>query len=264
MTKYQPLFHINLSHGYYADRVCPDLSISPTPACQALLAGHHMLVRSAVGSIQVVAQLNDTENLLVPLAEDTQFSFFLSLKNPLFQHITKLEKLSSGNIYLYNSPTDAGVLVHSQISVTQVDAPPTAFALVQIQVNPALFPTPIQEKEFTISFEPSEVPWKYYIVAPNGTNNDYQIEDSAQNQKLTFSKTLVDESLATQDVLAKALSTEFPEQRKYLFETTEAVTAGEASRKSIQLKRGEGAGTVLFQHLPNPAVEDGGVKILKL
>jgi len=222
-----------------------------------------MLPKVSSTGIQVKTAIDEANGTpLLSLAEGTKLAFVLTIQNPSFSSFTALDGPATGHIHVFSNNTKQATLSHSEISKKDVVVDPMTFALVEIQVTKGLFSNLDQAQKFVIHFKAVEHLWKYYLVA-SPSNNDYHIESSSMNglEAITFEKALVDNTLVSQDKVAKALLDKFPNHTTYLFTSTHEVPSYANGRKNIQLKRGK---NTLIQHLPNPSVSDQGIKILKL
>src|SRR5262245_51826249 len=85
---YKPLFTIECLHGYFADRVCRTLALSPTSAAARLLERYHLRFRSLPGGGAVYYE-ESASNLARLREEAAPLAFALSASDPLFDIYTE-------------------------------------------------------------------------------------------------------------------------------------------------------------------------------
>ena len=81
-TQYAPLFRIECLHGY-SGGLCPDITVSPTAGCRALLDRYRMLFRGSGASGTVYAPVQAQSNLLQGFDESCPFTFTLTSSGAL-------------------------------------------------------------------------------------------------------------------------------------------------------------------------------------
>src|SRR5688572_26315390 len=85
---YKPLFSIECLHGYFADRVCRALTLSPTAAGARLCERHHLRFRQSPGGGTVYYE-ESAANLPRLRAEKSPLAFALTSVDPLFDIYTE-------------------------------------------------------------------------------------------------------------------------------------------------------------------------------
>ncbi|NET83012.1 MAG: hypothetical protein F6J94_14070, partial [Moorea sp. SIO1F2] len=102
---YKPLFELSILHDYYRDKVCPDLSVEPTPECSRVLRGHRLIVKNKVNGLVVIAPVvsvgsedskhkpkhKPKQKPWVELADNLRFTFILKIKNQDFLDFTDID-----------------------------------------------------------------------------------------------------------------------------------------------------------------------------
>ena len=87
-TTYQELFSIECLHGYFTDRLCRVLELSPTPECESMLRRYQLLFRRTAAGGKVLYPVQDGVDLLPLYDETAPFSFNLVNTDPLFDTYT--------------------------------------------------------------------------------------------------------------------------------------------------------------------------------
>ncbi|MBO9204968.1 MULTISPECIES: contractile injection system tape measure protein [Niastella] len=93
-TSYKILFMVDLLNEYYNNFQCRDFSILASAETTQVLQDHQMVFKIIGNKLVVLAKVQtDAENedkLMMPIASDTRFLFYLSLNEPLFTTVTNL------------------------------------------------------------------------------------------------------------------------------------------------------------------------------
>lgn len=87
-TSYQELFSIECLHGYFTDRLCRVLELSPTPECESMLQRYQLLFRRTAAGGKVLYSVQDGVDRLPLYDETAPFSFNLVNTDPLFDTYT--------------------------------------------------------------------------------------------------------------------------------------------------------------------------------
>jgi hypothetical protein len=86
--RYKPLFGIECLHGYFADRVCRTLALSPTAAGARWFERYHLRFRSLPGGGAVYYE-ESASNLARLRQEPSSLAFALTVTDPLFDIYTE-------------------------------------------------------------------------------------------------------------------------------------------------------------------------------
>ncbi|EGJ31817.1 MULTISPECIES: hypothetical protein [Moorena] len=267
---YKQLFELSILHDYYRDKVCPDLSVEPTPECSRVLRGHRLIVKNKVNGIVVIAPVDSEHKPWVELAEDLRFTFILKIKNQDFLDFTDIEWKPVDNVsYLFSNErnTKIGVsnleIIPPQLCYIKVPRVQTIFGIVDIYNNSSMSKDLNQGSDYKITFNAKKQPWYYYLVTDQLTNGDeFLIEDKDPTRKpeIKFTRSTSADAKET-DPIFSALNQQFPESQKYLFKSESEIACQEAGRQNIQLlikKKNElGDPSVWIDHLPNPPNHNG-------
>lgn len=91
--KYKPLFDLELRHTYYLSGISPDLQVTPSADCRALLNQYGLRFLPTDTGGKLYAKVNTIAGKDIiknPIPESTKFTFLLKLRNPLFENFTEL------------------------------------------------------------------------------------------------------------------------------------------------------------------------------
>ncbi len=193
---YQTLFTVQISHPYYANGQCRDVTMSPTRFTGALMRGNGMLWRSDVNSNVMLIGENNKENRTIHLY------FLLQSKNSYLRNFTDFPLTQPlQKIYLHNfSEKDPGSRTHTLSSsywtpsephglrdyhtpdhVIQ-EVKPEHLGIVDLQLNLASGNT-----SFEILLSPRSTIWRYWLVNRNDTTFDeIEVRETRSNNLLSF------------------------------------------------------------------------------
>ncbi len=87
-TRYRELFSIECLHGYFTDRLCTVLRLSPTPECERILRRYQLLFRRTAAGGRVLYSMQDGVEWLPRYDETAAFTFNLVNTDPLFDTYT--------------------------------------------------------------------------------------------------------------------------------------------------------------------------------
>ncbi|NEO73619.1 hypothetical protein [Moorena sp. SIO3H5] len=268
---YKQLFELSILHDYYRDKVCPDLSVEPTPECSRVLRGHRLIVKNKVNGIMVIAPVDSKDKPWVELADNLRFTFILKIKNPDFIDFTDIDwKPLDNGIYLFSNDktTEIGVseleIAKTTLSDRNLPRGKLIFGIVDIYNNSSMAKD-LKDKnpksDYQITFQAKKQPWFYYLVTDQVTNGDeFLIEDkeTTRNPKIKFIPCV--ESEDTESIFS-ALNQQFPESQQYCFKSDSEIACQEAGRQNIQLLKNKktelGDPSVWIDHLPNPPNQNG-------
>ena len=88
MTSYQELFSIECLHGYFSDRLCTVLRLTPTPECASMLRRYQLLFRRTTAGGKVLYSMQDGVDRLPLYDETAPFTFTLVSSDPLLDTYT--------------------------------------------------------------------------------------------------------------------------------------------------------------------------------
>ncbi|NEQ11343.1 MULTISPECIES: hypothetical protein [unclassified Moorena] len=280
---YKQLFELSILHDYYRDKVCPDLSVEPTPECSRVLRGHRLIVKNKVNGIVVITPVysensenseNSEQKPWVELADNLQFTFILKLKNQDFIDFTDIDWKPVDNVSYHfsnennneNKASDLDI-IHTQWCYIKVPRVQTIFGIVDIYNNSSMSKDLNQGSDYKITFNAKKQPWYYYLVTDQLTNGDeFLIEDKDPTRKpeIKFTRSTSADAKET-DPIFSALNQQFPESQQYCFKSDSEIACQEAGRQNIQLlikKKNElGDPSVWIDHLPNPP-NHNGIKVI--
>lgn len=95
-TSYRELFRIRIRHGYFANRRCPSLALSPTPACARMLDRYRCLFRVDADGAAVYCAEENGQSLIDTFDETTPFSFTIGNTDHALEAFTEMPSLQTG------------------------------------------------------------------------------------------------------------------------------------------------------------------------
>lgn len=258
MSTYKELFSLNLMHDYYSDGKCPDFNITPTPECKEFLEDYHIIFKNKITGIQLVVATNDGSTPFIDISDVSKFTFYMKLNESAFGNYTVLDDIDKDKIYAYDNQAGADGLTLTQVKRSEITPPisdTTVFGVIDIYAEQLSdLSTPSQ---YTISFTASALNWSYYFIV---TQQSPEKTISIYNDEITFS------GPETLDDLGQELGRKYPDNSIQWFQS-DVVSHQQKGRKSIELRTTDGfthATDTLIEHLPNPSIDDNGIKILKV
>jgi len=272
---YQQLFELSIIHDYYRSKICPDLSIEPTPECNQFLANHRLMVKRKVNGISIIVPVVEGNKPLLGLAENATLTFFLKTNNSHFFNFTNIDPKfirTPIGCYIYSFSNEK----KTEIGVSSLDSTLIAwddlkllqrqniFGIVKIYNNLSFPKISTQASDYNIHFQSKKHYWYYYLIADNKNNDDvFFVEDreDAREPKIKFTKT--DLTQLNESSVQAFFGSKFSGKRLYLFKSDTEITCQEEGRKNIQLLKqsGKNSKTVWIDHLPNPP-NHTGIKVI--
>jgi hypothetical protein len=256
--EFAPLLTLEVTHAYYGGR-CPDFEFwMPSPTERAL-AGARVLAKTREDRLHLLfeeapgAQL---EPLLSLTGRTLQFG--LRLRNAALLNFTELPFLMGEGLPLYrNAGADPKQL---QAPVTLLLNPAHAedaeliraglFCLVEITVDAGFYAAP---PAFAIAFTARAETLKYYVVARNYTDSDFNLLDvndagftADARPQISFQR-IASGNFTPAEIPAAQIGGS--DARVTLFRSQQPVTRQEKARKRIQLVRNN---DVIIAQLPQP------------
>lgn len=89
-ARYRELFRIDCLHGYYADRRCPALKLSPTAVCSRMLDRYRCLFRADAGGGAVFCAEENGQSMMETFDEAAPFSFALTCAGSGLEAFTEM------------------------------------------------------------------------------------------------------------------------------------------------------------------------------
>ncbi|UII24669.1 hypothetical protein LVD15_15245 [Fulvivirga maritima] len=251
---YKVLFELAIDHQYFsAGRA--DIAIVPDEKTDRMMRGQHFLMKNTFNGIRVLTPVYDNGDMKPILTKQDHFAFNLYPTSSIFSQVTELPKAEPDKVILYNNSRiedEALFLTTTDHSASTFNGYPLV-ARVEIGVTDQLLAG--VEEVHKVVFNAPAIKWKYYFISEDSAQ-DLSIEDGSN--MLVFNQ--VDITEQADDPLLMSLKKTFPDLSLSLFESDSPVVASNYAVKKLGLLRG---GEVIIKHLPNPGVDDGGVKIIK-
>ena len=274
---YQPYYTLQLFHSYYADNICPDVAIEPTPACQRLLQSYRLVLKPRLNGITLLVPLETAKKPVIPLDTSMVFSFLLQLKTPNFVKFTQLapQYQPGQSLYAFTNhtykkpgtlelkpniiqrsvqPTDPSSLAGRCAAILATLSPHqrhTTFGLVNIHHNKSLATNFSQPTHFQITFTAKQQVWNYYLVANKGTQETtFSIKD--KGAAITFEAA----PIVAQDPVVTAIQDRFPNTQTIRFQSTQPIPCQQLAKPNLQLIK-QGHTKPWLPHLPNPPNQSG-------
>ncbi|MEL6555678.1 MAG: hypothetical protein AAFQ63_19785 [Cyanobacteria bacterium J06621_11] len=278
---YQSLFSLTLTHDYYQDRRCPDLSLEPTATCQKIMRDHRLLLKLQPDGLRIMATVAESGQPEIPLSDDLSFMFFLKLSGPNFHRFSALptEYDAARSLHVFTnhdfdtpgtmslSPSVAQLegLTRSSSALAQSIADAidikklnqtNVFGLVEISNNSTISLDASEPSRFRLNFAAKQHIWKYYLIADRAQSDLFSIAD--KEATLSFSKAEIGEG----DRILTTIQHRFPTSQPILFQSSQPVSCQETGRKNIQLLK-SGHTQPWIEHLPNPP-DRHGIQVINL
>jgi hypothetical protein len=256
MIEFAPLLTLEVTHAYYGGR-CFDFDYTIPAATERLFAGGRLRAKARDGQLTVLYEKGEGGSPLAPLAGRT-LQFGMKLLNSHFSNFTELPALPAEGLPLYrNSGADPAVLEGPVALLldpaNEVDAEllrAGLFCVIEIELDPGFYTAP---PGFAIEFDAREETLKYYVVARNYTNSEFNQLDVTDagftadaRSRIDFSRVAAS-SFAADDIPPDLLGG--AEVRVVLFRSQQLVARQEKARRRIQLARNN---DVIIAQLPQP------------
>jgi len=254
-TQFQTLFSVNIAHGYYSN-ACQDFGFVVPEETAQLLKNRKLLARTREGVFYLLYESDETETPLIS-AEGVTLRFGLLLLNPFFSNITQgtFDPLSS--VLFYRNLTDVNALNPAEdMAIDDLSAPlqkEGLWGVIDVTVDSSFYTA---APDFEIAFDAKGEILKYYIVATNYTETEFNqlsVADAGFTEdarpEVTFTKVSAGGFLS--DDISPELLGDSTAQI-VLFKSQTAIARQEKARKKIQLSKN---GSVLMTHLPQPGTD---------
>lgn len=274
---YKRLFELNIFHGYYRDKICPDLIIEPTTKCSKILSGHRLIIKNKINGIEVIAPVDSDNKPWIELTDNLHFTFILKLKNQDFIDFTdiKWNPIDNG-IYQFSNDnnTQTGVvdsdvpgLEMTQTLLCDLKLPrgQNIFGIVDIYNNSSMEKILNQGSQFKITFNAKQQKWYYYLLTDIVSNCDEFLikikdQDNIEDTGIKFSKILNTGTEKT-DPIFSILQKQFPKSQLHIFKSNNKIVCRETGVENVQLLKRKNnecnTETVWIEHLPNPPNRNG-------
>ena len=289
--QYQRLFRLAIAHDYYSDKICSNFVVEPTQNCCKLIKSHRLLLKPQSDGLWVMMPVTDSQQPLMPFADDASFTFLLKLNSASFLTFTNLaaeydatqslvvfssddlseSDLGTGTVSLKSSLLQLSELKQAKAEQSALAQRLSAlgclstarqagvFGLVELSAKAALLAAEAGTSEagtFKASFAAKQQTWKYYLIADNGQSDTFSIAD--KDAAISFVLTEIDAG----DRLLATIQHRFPNSQPVLFQSQQPVPCQKAGRQNIQLLKA-GHTQPWIEHLPNPP-DQHGIHVLNL
>lgn len=260
MSTYAELFSITITHDYYRGKICPDFIMEPTPNCRKILKNHHIVMKNKVNGAQFVVAVGNNNQPFIDLSDISKLTFYMKLNQTALSNYTTLTPIEKNKIYYYTSenaqPLKRLRLEHVLKSKVELPANNAAvFAVIEIGNNPVITLSS-SPKQYTIRFAAKAINWKYYFITNKSSTATLAVADrNGDTEVITFNSINIEN-----DAIGTELKEKYPANDIHLFRSGAPVSYREAGRRKMKLMNKK---NVLIENLPNPSINDNGVKILK-
>jgi hypothetical protein len=252
---FAPLFTVAVNHSYYAGG-CEDIEFFVPGATAGAMRGGKVLVRVIAGRLFALYAAESPGVPVNDMAGGT-LHFGLRLTNSLFSNFTNPVLNDARQTPFYANGLSATALDAPQgierASVSAELRSAGVWGLLAIKLHSAFYAAP---PAFTLDFSPRQEQLKYFVVADNFTQPEFDqldVTDNGFNEEgrppLTFEKVLPVSFSAT-DISPALLSN--GDSRLVMFRSQSPVARRERGFRKIQLSRN---GEILIAHLPQPAAD---------
>lgn len=100
---FEGLFTIELLHKYFADKLCPDFTITPSSKSVPVIKGHKAIVKQYQNKLYAGIQ-SKAGIPFIPVESGMRMTFYLWLNNPLFINYTNMPTgYDSGDIFYFTN-----------------------------------------------------------------------------------------------------------------------------------------------------------------
>ncbi|NEO88147.1 MAG: hypothetical protein F6J87_28410 [Spirulina sp. SIO3F2] len=270
MLQYQPYFNVQILHPYYPEEVCGDLSIEPAQGTQQQLKNHRLVWRTGINSLNVLRAVQADHQPLIPVDENTCFTFLLRPRTPELMSVTQLQSEHPVSyFYVFSNASHTKRTKKKSLSVTELErlslakpgSTPSSldarcatilnqetgplFGCIEIHHNAAL--SAKANQEFTLSLSAKAQVWQYYLVVKKGTAaTAFSIRD--KDNEITFADAAIADST---DPIATTIQSRFPSSQTMVLRSQQPVACRARSRPNLQLMK-KGTTKPWIPHLPNP------------
>jgi len=104
--RYKIVFSVAILHEYYADAICRDFELVPSPMTAAVLSGHGMIWKMVGHKLIVLAATDESGKSLITLDHSVKLYFYIKLNHPHFNNFTNLGDRTAGSLRYYFSNTN--------------------------------------------------------------------------------------------------------------------------------------------------------------
>jgi hypothetical protein len=262
MGPFQPLFSVEVEHGFFPGAVCRGLRFVPTPAAAARLERARCLLRSTDRGVLVLHDAGAApvlQALAGAVDEPLRLDFLVRATDPLFANYTEglastltalpmfdtEHALPDGERWRLHTGASAGPADLQRLDAPRATAllarqerlaPPAFTVSITVSAADAAAPPP-QGKRYFCRLQARTTVWKYCLFGTWVEANDdpVQVVDLAQGWR--FEPAVAERLADGQEVLAVRSSTRIPLQQR--------------SDRRFQLRqRSGGADRVLIKRLP--------------
>lgn len=106
---FNKLMSIDLMHEFYANGICNDLIITPSPSSQTILRNYGILFKSATkGAVLLYESPDESGTAKLPIDKKLKLTFFFNSCNSFFTNFTQLDFSNEpGSLYYFNNLSPA-------------------------------------------------------------------------------------------------------------------------------------------------------------
>jgi hypothetical protein len=266
VIEFQPLLTLQATHAYYGGR-CEDFEFYVPSATVRRVAGARCLAKSRDGVLTVLYEAKAGGGPLVSLTGAViQVGFRLGNAN--FPNFTELPSVYSDGLPLYRNAGANATALQAPVALLLNQANPDdaelmrtgLFCLAEIKIDAAFYSTP---PAFEISFDAREETLKYYVVAANYSQSEFNqlvVSDEGfsteARPQIDFTR-LSASQFTDEDLTAAMLGN--ADVRVAMFRSDQKVARRERARKRIQLARNNDP---IIPQLPQPGPTDATANLV--
>ncbi|GGH06778.1 hypothetical protein [Mucilaginibacter phyllosphaerae] len=249
---FEKVISVDVLHNYFDDAAVPGLYFKPTMECERMLRNYRLLLKNN-NQFSILRNSDDAIPEFKPNA-GLSFDFFIYTPDNTFFKYTGLAAKGADELYVYSNQADAAVLSQSVVPKAQFNhaSHPNFLGVLQLYFSFS------GARSLQLKFQTKKLKWKYYILSGT-TLTEPVVEGSLCG--ITFKKQTVKQTAA--DAVSRKLSVGFPDALISVFESSEEIPLNNAGKKNIRLKNNSDS-RIMISHLPNPGLNENGVKIINL
>lgn len=205
MAGYKKLYDINLSHLFFHDAICKNLSILPTVQTRQIFHNADLIFNVTKNGASVYFNENSTHSLKAHLDDEIEFCFKLKSNDPFFYNYTDLDHVYGNTLFFDSSKAhklqdtlilSAGDIITSKDEVGIKDnllkdiisredkiAVPVGFIVVKLTdliTEHEAFDS-YKPNRYSLTFKEKQTYWRYNFIKQNAIDYDVlKIQDNDQ------------------------------------------------------------------------------------